>query len=1069
MPRERISKMPTASAQLIDCFSLEDTSPPVFFSSYEQIDKNADQHPYSHFMRRAWESMNLSGIFCVDRKPTIYFKELNRIDSKVIRKIHRQLWNQGLATLLVIVSPEEVQIYSGLAYPAREQDDVSGDHRLVEVLNRTADALELRRLIQTVETGQIYRDHQPSFKAERSVDHYLLENLRMARDLLHDSGEGLDYRTVHALLGRIIFISYLRDRDIINGTQFDSAGANGVDCLRDLFNNYNANEAKKILYNFFELLQGYFNGSMFDEAIRDERQNIKENHIEILKKFLNGEKLSSGQLTFGFWVYDFSVIPIETISVIYEDFLSAESSQDQRSRGAYYTPKHLAEMVVDVAVNEWTSLIGKKILDPACGSGIFLVILFNRIAEEWRFKNPRARNITRAKALIDILQTHLFGVDINETACRITCFSLYLALLDQLKPRDIHELKERYNKVLPKLLLGKGTHFNAIESPVIFHGSFFDQELPLSSSFDLVIGNPPWIGRGQSSDPKALQWYLSESNPFLSKAPKGKQVRKSLFMPQDQIAHAFMWKAPLHLHENGYVCFLLPSKVFLNRTDTFQKGWFANYMVERVIQLSDMRFILFEHALCPATITKYRPVKPPEKDYQFEYIVPKVNREDPRKGTVTIFPEDRKRIKLSDILYHVKAKAIPILWKKSFWGTPRDVQLLNKLLLLPRLNAIVGTPKKPNRWIRGQGFIPFNEEGYRKDPKEYGEPKPTWWSEDYLYLKAKNYKSNIVLIESDCQKIGNKLSKLYRSPNQHLFHAPMVIVNQGFSRIAYCEFSVLFQHALQSISGPPEDKDLLKFLSAVLNSRLAKYFLFHTSANWGTERRKVQLFELMRMPFPLPENTHDPSKSEEIIIKIADFIGNLKSVIHKGFLGRELRVKETQNAIEPLLYEYYQISDREKMLIEDTDKIFEPSSTPASLITRIPTLKPSSFKDRKDYVQLLCEVLNTWAKRGWVRVSGEVKISTRLGLGIVSLRKTKSIKPYRETSATSEFESALGRVKSSLPINISRNEYLRGLKIFEKSQLHIMKPLDMRHWTKTAALNDGDELAAAILSADRIE
>lgn len=1061
--------MPTASAHLIDCFALEDTSPPVFFASCEQIDANASRHPYSHLMRRAWESMNLSGIFCVDRKPTIYFKEVNRIDARGIRKIHRRLWNQGIATLLVIISPEEVHVYSGLAYPAREQDDVSGDNRLVDVLNRTADALELRRFIQKVETGQLYRDYQGSFKPERSVDQYLLENLRMARDLLHDSGEGLEYQAVHALLGRIIFTSYLRDRDIINGTQFADAGANDVDCLRDLFNNYSANEAKNILYNLFELLQGYFNGSMFDEAIMDERHKICEEHIEILKKFLNGEKLSSGQRAFGFWIYDFSVIPIETISAIYEDFLSAESSQDQRSSGAYYTPKHLAEMVVDVAINGWNSLIGKKYLDPACGSGIFLVILFNRIAEEWRFKNPRARNITRAKALIEILQTHLYGVDINETACRITCFSLYLALLDQLKPRDIHELKERHNKVLPKLLARKENHFNAVKSPVIFQGSFFDQKLPLPSSFDLVIGNPPWIGRGQSSDPKALHWCLNERNPFFNKAPKGKQARKSFFMPQNQMAHAFMWKAPLHLHKNGYVCLLLPSKVFLNRTNTFQEGWFANFMVERIVQLSDMRFILFEHALCPAVITKYRHVKPPEENYQFEYIVPKANRDDPRKGTITIFPEDRKRMTLSDVILHAKMKETPILWKKSFWGTPRDVELVNRLLSLPSLNDIVGKAKKPKRWIRGQGFQPFYEEGYHRDPKNYRNPKPIWWTGDHLFLEAKNYKFDMILLESDCMKVGNKFSKLRRSPDPQLFIPPMVIVNQGFSRIAYCEFPVLFQDALQSISGPPEDKNLLKFLAAVLNSQLAIYFLFHISANWGTERDKVHLFELMRMPFPLPEETHNPLRSKDIIIKVAGHIDDLMNAVHKGLLGRGNIIKETQEAIEPLLYDYYEVSEREKILIEDTNKIFEPSSTPASLTIPIPTLRRSSNKDRVDYVESLCKVLNTWAKRGQIRVSGETRLSTSIGLGIVSLQKGERVKPYSESSAIDKFESALERIKQALPEQVGRTIYFRGLKIFEENQLHIIKPLELRHWTRTAALNDADELAASILSTSRID
>ncbi|MCK4818101.1 hypothetical protein KA005_20190, partial [bacterium] len=419
-------------------------------------------------------------------------------------------------------------------------------------------------------------------------------------------------------------------------------------------------------------------------------------------------------------------------------------------------------------------------------------------------------------------------------------------------------------------------------------------------------------------------------------------------------------------------------------------------MVEKIVQLSDMSFILFENALCPAVITKYRSVKPPEDNYQFEYFVPKANRDDPRKGTITIFPEDRKKMTLSDVIFHTKMKEIPILWKKCFWGTPRDVQFLNRLLSLPSLNDIAGTPKKPKRWIRGQGFKPFYEERYQKDPEKYGEPKSIWWSKDHLFIDAKKFKSSLIIIESDCMKVGNKFIKLYSSPEPQLFIPPMVIVNQGFSRVAYCEFPVLFQDALQSISGPPKDKDLLKFLAAVLNSRLATYFLFHISANWGTERDKVHLFKLMRMPCPLPEDTHKPSLSKEIIIKVAGHIDGLQHAILKGFLGRENIIKETQDAIEPLLYDYYEVSEREKILIEDTNKIFEPSSTPASLTTPIPALRPSSNKDREDYVELLCKVLNTWAQRGRIRVSGEVKLSTAIGLGIVSIRKGKRGKPYRE-------------------------------------------------------------------------
>ena len=93
--------------------------------------------------------------------------------------------------------------------------------------------------------------------------------------------------------------------------------------------------------------------------------------------------------------------------------------------------------VSDVALAKTSSLLDQRYLDPACGSGIFLVGLFNRIAEEWKQANPEARNDRRARELRKILCSSLAGVDKNPTACRITAFSLYLAYLDQLRRRRL--------------------------------------------------------------------------------------------------------------------------------------------------------------------------------------------------------------------------------------------------------------------------------------------------------------------------------------------------------------------------------------------------------------------------------------------------------------------------------------------------------------------------------------------------------------------------------------------------------------------------------------------------------
>src|SRR5207253_5023261 len=98
-------------------------------------------------------------------------------------------------------------------------------------------------------------------------------------------------------------------------------------------------------------------------------------------------------------------------------------------------------MVLDVALEGMSSLLDKRFLDPACGSGIFLVGLFNRLAEEWKRKNPGAKYDKMASGLLSILRRNLFGVDRSRTACHIAAFSLYLAMLDQLSPPAIRALQ----------------------------------------------------------------------------------------------------------------------------------------------------------------------------------------------------------------------------------------------------------------------------------------------------------------------------------------------------------------------------------------------------------------------------------------------------------------------------------------------------------------------------------------------------------------------------------------------------------------------------------------------------
>jgi hypothetical protein len=180
---------------------------------------------------------------------------------------------------------------------------------------------------------------------------------------------------------------------------------------------------------------------MFDDELAVEQGLVTPAHFAVIGRFLKGDAIANGrgQRSLGFWAYDFKFIPIETISSIYEKFLEKEDEKGKRAAGEFYTPRLLAEMAVDLALGGTSPLYAenRRFLDPACGSGIFLVILFNRMAAEWS-AGQRADPSPQAKAdaLVSRLDT-LRGVDKNSTACRIACFSLYLAFLDQFDPPGV--------------------------------------------------------------------------------------------------------------------------------------------------------------------------------------------------------------------------------------------------------------------------------------------------------------------------------------------------------------------------------------------------------------------------------------------------------------------------------------------------------------------------------------------------------------------------------------------------------------------------------------------------------
>lgn len=744
---------------------------------------------------------------------------------------------------------------------------------------------------------------------------------------------------------------------------------------------------------------------------------------------------------------------------------------------------------MDVATEGWSTLLNKRCFDPACGSGIFLVIIFTRMAEEWRRRNPRADTNKRYLGLLSLLENNLHGMDIQITACRVACFSLYLTFLDQMNPKEIIELREAlerdaHTKILPRILWERGK-----EKPrnrqfaTVRELDFF--QLDASPEFHLVIGNPPWVSRRPA--PEAEAWLMSHVGQFgLDPKTQGRaELAKQTLFPEKEVACAFMWKADKHLVPDGRVCQVLPSRVFLsNNKDRFQAAWLGQHQLESVWLLADYSFILFSTADCPCVIARYHPKATSDAPIDFEFVTPKVESLDPRQALMPVLPEDLKFMSQSQLLTTAQAgSGTAALWKRHHWGTPRDERLIARLLQWPRLSRIAVSPpdddepakvKRPTApsdstppprvWYTGQGFQPRTAS--TKTPHDI------FWNEKDRFLPASAHAqrgdTELVLLPEQTEAIGDRHKKegLHRKRNPRLYRKPLLLINKACTKFFFSDFDVLFQDDFQSICTPPADEDELLFLTAYFSSPLAQYLLFHTTANIGIERDIARLTEMLDLPFPLPEDLPDPPAARATIVQCAACIRELRRDLDKPkkYLHRSLLVSEAKVKLYAWVCDYFGICAWERELIADTVKVFRPSSTPASLDNaKLFTAQPSTLDHRKQYVETLTRTFLDW-KRSKKSLRVEGHIASRSGLALITFIVGHGKRDYAETVAESRVEEILATIQdASVEVGGAISRRLRGFAFFESDRVHLIKPLSRRHWTRTAALNDADEIVAQMM------
>ena len=371
-----------------------------------------------------YESPNAGGVPGV---PCGYIKTLLEPSQHEIATLRQRLWNCGQVPTFWVITPQNIRVYDAFARP-EDEDRNNRKKNLIRELTETETSLNEDTWLgkRDFDNGNFWSSMEGGrLNSRQRVDQSLLRDLQAAERLL--SKYNLATSSAHALLCQTVFVKYLEDRGILKPDDFSAHGEAG--------------EFKELLLypegvrSLFRWLRERLNGDLFNFT-GEILEGVSKDHLDIISKFLSGHSMRNYPNTqTRLWPYSFEIIPIELVSSIYEMFAHSESPRAAKARSVHYTKLGLAGMLLSVAMQDIPK--DARVLDPACGSGVFLVQAFRRLA--WEKSREEGRQLS-ASELAEILTSQIYGLDLDSDAVYVTAFSLYLALMEMTEdPGWLHD------------------------------------------------------------------------------------------------------------------------------------------------------------------------------------------------------------------------------------------------------------------------------------------------------------------------------------------------------------------------------------------------------------------------------------------------------------------------------------------------------------------------------------------------------------------------------------------------------------------------------------------------------
>lgn len=746
-------------------------------------------------------------------------------------ELHQRLWSWGGVPLLYRKTTGLVQLFRC----AHKPDFVS---KTGEIICKPVRTLRIAAKISSdpwwdssrLRNGTLWDDTKASkilLSAKRSAYKGLIGAVKNLSDELN-AEEILPKRLRRKLLILSLLIAYLEERQVFTDGYFGrfvSGATKFFEVLAD----------GEALVALLDALEKRFNGNVFSLDEADRERLRASNQLRRFAKLVEGREEQSGQLTL--WqLYSFKDLPVELISHIYQLFVKDSDT-------SVYTPPFLVRLMLEEALS-WDRLDrlqerNEIILDPSCGSGVFLVEAYKRLVLHWRSRNNW--EMPDENVLKGLLKK-VHGIDLEEGAVELAAFSLCLALCDALEPKTIRSSV----KLFPPLAGNLPEHlpWKTLHSSCFFEAR--EQSL-LKERIGAVVGNPP---------------FTSSLNTAGAKRSYERYKTAHGSLPDKQLAYLFLHEAMGMVAEGGVLSMLQQYNFLYNQQSLrFRRSFMTKWDVREILDFISVRGLFQRGGSDTKVIVVVAHATPPPAGRRILHATfRRSGRGDAEQGF---------GIDYYDLHWVPRELALRNdgIWRADLLGGGRVLGFVDRLKKFRTL----GQYAEDQGWDFGEGFI----EGKR----DVSRPAAHIVGKSLLPSKA------LTLDGIAVKAITKAQDKPIDGPrSEKRFSPPMLLVREHMDipHAIWAKHYLTYKNKIVGFAAPREHEDQLSEADQWLTAEASSLRAFAASVSVRLFTQKATTLsgaDILALPYP-ETGTLDLSVNERILVD--DLVDYQRDLIRLG-------------------------------------------------------------------------------------------------------------------------------------------------------------------------------------------